>query len=164
MYMHRTGSNGAIASITGSPKTSAARFLVARHGRGSFILSSPFSYARSFSGCALRSIVRGLACGDVSSQTFLLPRIQYDVMNTRPVVLGGRVGFCLFPVFAVHRRPTRSSWFHTRRAWLGGIWRHCVVHRIGQLDRCEGTHRFWMRLYLSILTPLVDFPRNRYGP
>jgi len=88
----------------------------------------------------------------------------YDVMNTRPVVLGGRVGFCLFSVFAVHRRPTRSSWFHTRRAWLGGIRRHCVVHRIGQLDRCEGTHRFWMRLHMSVLTPPANFPRNRYGP
>jgi hypothetical protein len=67
-------------------------------------------------------------------------------MIIRSVVLGRRFGFCLFPVFALHRRQTRAPWFHTRRAWLSGIRRHCIVHGIGQFNNCEGTPLFWMRL------------------
>jgi hypothetical protein len=63
-------------------------------------------------------------------------------MNIRFVVLGRRFRFCFFPVFALHRRQTRTSWFHTRRARLSGIRRHRIVHGIGQFNDCEGMPLF----------------------
>jgi hypothetical protein len=76
-------------------------------------------------------------------------------MFIRFVVLGDRIWFRLFPVFALHRRPTWTRWLHPWRAWLSGVWRHCAVHRISQPDRCEGTPQFWMRLHAPRLIPPV---------
>ena len=76
-------------------------------------------------------------------QVLFLPfqDLMHD-MNIRFVVLGRRFRFCLFPVFALHRRQTRTSWFHTRRARLSGIRRHRIVHGIGQFNDCEGMPLF----------------------
>ena len=142
MYILRTGSSGAIENITRFPKESEDRSPVVRHGRGGCIFFSRFLYAEFFSGYVLRSIVRRSACGDVSFKLSFYPfKTMYD-MNIRSVVLGCRFKFCLFPVFALQRRQTRTSWFHARRAWLSGIRCHGVVYGIGQFDNCEGTPLF----------------------
>ena len=141
MYIHRTGSNGAIESITRFPRESEVRSPVARHGKGGCILRSPFLCVRFFSRYVSRSIMCRSACGNVSFKLSFSP-LEIQCMIIRFVILGYRFWFCLFPVFALRRCQTCTSWFHSRRTRVGGIWRHCVVYGIGQFNGCEGMYAF----------------------
>lgn len=73
----------------------------------------------------------------VPSRTTLRTRSCWVGCLETLVVLGDCVWLNLFPVFALHRSPTRTSRLHSRRARLGSVWCHCVVYGIAQPDHCE---------------------------
>jgi hypothetical protein len=102
----------------------------------------------------------GLGLWRRECETPCLPSLDLTCdMNNRHVVLGARIKFRLFSVLALYRRPTCASWFHAWRAGLSGIWRHRVIHGIGQLNRCEGEPQFfsYLRVRTETDVPHIDF-------